>query len=148
MTITKRQSRKASTDSEAKRAAFAAMAAELAGELKEGKHTERLATAKTQVPGIERYSELNQLLILKQCPHATEVHTYPEWQRLGFQVRRGEHGFAIRAPRPTSGGEGEEGRVSFRTIHVFDTSQVGPIPDESPEYAAYIHSLGENEDFE
>ena len=44
------------------------------------------------------YSWRNVLLILGQCPEATQVAGYRTWQALGRQVRRGEHGIAVLAP--------------------------------------------------
>ena len=119
-----------------KAAAFKTLAAQLSGELKEGKHTERLARVAHDAPGLERYSPLNQLLILAQCPEATETYGYVEWKQRGYQVRKGESGIAIRAPhqrRKAATAEGEEGGgVGFHRIYVFDRSQVEPIPDEAP----------------
>ncbi len=129
-------------------AAFRQMAALLDGEIKAGKHTEPLAKTQTEAPGLERYSLLNRLLILKQCPHVTEVHGYQEWRQYGFQVRKGEESIGICAPRTKKGEDGEEKVTGFHRASVFDRSQVDPITEQQPEEAAYVRSLGENEDFE
>jgi hypothetical protein len=80
------------------------------------------------------YSFNNQLLIYLQCPEATRVAGYRAWQRLGQQVKKGEHGIQILAPcrkrvSPVEA-EREEGEVErieiltgFRVVHVFDVSQ-------------------------
>ena len=45
-----------------------------------------------------RYSFGNTLLILCQCPDATQVAGYTTWQQLGRQIRKGETGIRIFAP--------------------------------------------------
>ena len=44
------------------------------------------------------YSFGNALLILFQCPHATNVAGYNTWKQLGRQVKKGEKGIMILAP--------------------------------------------------
>ena len=44
------------------------------------------------------YSFGNALLILFQCPHATNVAGYGTWKKLGRQVKKGEQGIQILAP--------------------------------------------------
>ena len=86
------------------------------------------------------YSPLNVLHIAVQCPEATYVAGYRTWlHKLGYQVRKGEKGIVILVPhtrRETvedqrTGEEREERRVYFRPGHVFDRSQVDPIPGEA-----------------
>ncbi len=74
-----------------------------------------------------RYSWCNSMLIASQRPDATRVAGYRAWQKLGRQVRKGEHGIAIFAPCPwkrenTDTGEEESG-MCFRVAHVFDVAQ-------------------------
>ena len=140
---------KKNTEREEKAAAFRQMAARLDGELKTGQHEQRLKKASKEVQGLERYSDLNRLLIITQCPSVTEVHGYEEWKQYGMQVRKGEKGIAIRAPHTRRGDGDEESKgVGFHRTYVFDRSQVDPITEQQPEEAAYVRSLGENEDFE
>nr|MDQ3643399.1 ArdC family protein [Actinomycetota bacterium] len=47
---------------------------------------------------LHAYSASNVLLILNQHRAATRVAGYRTWQRLGYQVRRGEKGIAVLAP--------------------------------------------------
>src|SRR5258708_18528960 len=101
---TKKTYRKPSKKSQERRAAFLAMAEQLSGELKEGQHKERLARAVQTVQGLDRYSELNQLLIITQCPHATEVAGYVAWQERGLEAKG--PGIAIRAPHERKPKEG------------------------------------------
>jgi hypothetical protein len=98
-----------------------------------------------------RYSFNNTLLILMNSPDATLVAGYRKWQSMGFQVRKGEKGIPILAPQTydkskkesavaTSGelvveaeseSDGEQTGTGlwFRTVYVFDVSQVGiPCP--------------------
>ncbi len=145
MTTTKRVTRRSQAKAE-RAAAFREMAAQLDGELKEGKHTQRLERARREVQGIERYSPLNQLLILTQCLSVTEVHGYVEWQQLGYQVRKGETAIAIRAPHAKSAEDGEEeGKVGFHRTYVFDRSQVDPITQDGQESEAAPAETGEAE---
>lgn len=46
-----------------------------------------------------RYSFNNAMLILLQCPYAIQVAGYKTWQKLGRQVKVGEKGIRIFAPR-------------------------------------------------
>jgi antirestriction protein ArdC len=77
-----------------------------------------------------RYSPMNVLWIVSQCPRATHVAGFGTWRsKLGYQVRKGEKGIAINVPRPyrvsdqdrEGGEEAEVRRVAFRVGHVFDT---------------------------
>ncbi|MFJ5120840.1 ArdC-like ssDNA-binding domain-containing protein [Kitasatospora sp. NPDC088548] len=87
---------------------------------------------------LRRYSFRNWLLILQQCPHATAVASYNEWQRQGRQVRRGEKSLTIfvgmtRRRRDEDGKPvlDEDGKpetyVQYGTTGVFDISQTDPI---------------------
>jgi len=110
---------------EAKLAAFRSLAAQLEGEFKAGKHTERIARAAREVKGIARYSDLNQLMIIKQCPQATEVHGYNDWLTLGYKAN--QPGIPIRAPHTLKEKEG----VGFHRAYVWDITQVVPISQEA-----------------
>lgn len=106
------------------------------------------------------YSWGNQLLILAQRPDATQVAGYRKWQEMGRQVRKGEHGIKILAPRTgkcrdcdgTGGPDGltcgrchGSGRyLYFTTASVFDVSQTDG--DELPDNPAVPELLqGEDE---
>jgi len=75
------------------------------------------------------YSWHNSMLIAMQRPDATRVAGYKTWQKLGRQVRAGERGIMIFAPRPWTreverDGETEtESGIFFRPVHVFDVAQ-------------------------
>jgi len=73
-----------------------------------------------------RYSWGNSMLIMSQCPQATNVAGYRTWQSMKRQVRKGERGITIFAPCPfkkeRDDGKTDEG-IFFRAVHVFDVSQ-------------------------
>lgn len=85
------------------------------------------------------YSFANTQLIWSQAIsrgfQPSRVAGYRTWQKVGRQVRRGEHGLAILAPvtRRIEAEDGEEERrvVGFRPVHVFDMSQTDgePLPE-------------------
>lgn len=50
-----------------------------------------------------RYSFSNALLILAQCPDATQVAGFQTWKQLGRPVRKGEHGIKIIVPYRSAG---------------------------------------------
>ena len=52
----------------------------------------------TAMAKFHHYSFGNALLILFQCPHATNVAGYNTWTQLGRQVKKGEKGIQILAP--------------------------------------------------
>jgi antirestriction protein ArdC len=77
------------------------------------------------------YSFANVCLIVSQRPDATRIAGYKTWQKLGRQVRKGEHGIRILAPcriKTEAGKESSETQnayrlVGFRAVAVFDVSQ-------------------------
>jgi antirestriction protein ArdC len=87
-----------------------------------------------------RYSLRNQFLIALQMPEATRVAGFKAWLKLGYAVRKGEHGILIWAPCPPSprkirawreagADPAEQPRSFFRLVAVFDRSQVDALPD-------------------
>ncbi|MGW9441248.1 ArdC-like ssDNA-binding domain-containing protein [Streptomyces sp. NPDC055607] len=109
------------------------------------------AMLRATVANLGRYSANNMLLILAQCPHATQVRSFKQWKEKGRSVRKGEKGLRIFAPMtvkkkdetgaPVLDENGQEKkRVLFKTVAVFDISQTDPIeqeatPEESTEPA-------------
>jgi N-terminal domain of anti-restriction factor ArdC len=83
--------------------------------------------------GLARLSLSNQLLIALARPDATFVAGFKGWLRLGFVVMKGERAIAIIAPVPVkerdrvNGEETGETLRLFKTVFVFDRSQVLPI---------------------
>lgn len=103
-----------------------------------------------------RYSFRNMMLILQQCPHATQVAGYREWQKRGRHVRKGERALWIFAPmnvrdRDADAAKGsteqaesgdERRRMIYRPVPVWDISQTDrsdgapdPAPVSGPELA-------------
>lgn len=126
----------------------------LADELAAGK-SERLRAVLDFASRFHRYSLNNQALIASQCPQATYVAGYRAWHKLGYQVRKGERGIRILAPRPytrtTDAGEEVE-HLSFAAVAVFDASQLTEPPalptmriglpdDQQRRYAAVLAAV-------
>lgn len=99
-----------------------------------------IARASTNVG---RYSMRNQLLVAMQSPAAVDVRGYGDWQAGGRQVRKGECGIMIMAPRTVAvpvDGQGREIKgkapedsetrrkmAGVKIATVFDISQTDPI---------------------
>ena len=126
----------------------------LAEELAAGK-SERLRAVLDFASRFHRYSLGNQALIRAACPQASYVAGYRTWQKLGYQVRKGERGIRILTPRPykrTSDDGEEEQRVSFAAVAVFDAGQLTETPalpshrdalpdDQQERYAAVLDAI-------
>ena len=110
-------------------------------------NSERYAAYLSTMAKFHRYSFGNILLILLQCPGASQVAGYGDWKKnFGRQVKRGERGITILAPCPYRRKEEVEEaasdgspatsvqwvqRMGFRTVTVFDVSQTEgkPLPE-------------------
>lgn len=79
-----------------------------------------------------KYSFNNTIMILLQCPHATYVANYRQWQKLGRYVKKGETAIKIWQPRflkqENDDGELESVFAGFRLTSVFDISQTDGKP--------------------
>lgn len=81
------------------------------------------------------YSLNNLLLIIAQCPHASQVAGFRAWQEKGRQVRKGEKAIKIFGystkkitEKNEQTGEEEEKKITrFPILSVFDISQTDPI---------------------
>ncbi len=93
--------------------------------------------------GLSRYSFHNQLLIALQRPDATYVAGFRAFLDLNRCVRKGERAIRILAPmsvrtrseraeREAGADSGEQRRLVFRAVSVFDVSQTDPLPDREP----------------
>jgi antirestriction protein ArdC len=100
----------------------------LAAQLESGK-SETLASFLDAMARFHNYSWGNVMMILAQRPDAKRVAGVRTWNQLGRFVRKGEKGIGIFAPmrfkteENATPGEGEEERIGFRVVHVFDISQ-------------------------
>ncbi len=80
----------------------------------------------------KNYSFRNLILILMQRRNATRVAGYRTWLSLGRQVKKGEHGIRILAPRIVKDkNDDSKDRMFFVTVSVFDISQTEgePLPE-------------------
>lgn len=76
----------------------AELTAQLEREVRELYASDKYAQYITAMSQFHTYSFRNAILILFQCPHATNVAGYSTWKQLGRQVKRGEKGIQILAP--------------------------------------------------
>lgn len=123
-------------------------------------NSEQYAAYLSTMSKFHRYSFGNILLILLQCPGASQVARYGDWKKnFGRQVKRGERGITILAPCPYRRREEVEEtapdgstattiqlvqRVGFRTVTVFDVSQT-----EGKPLSELVHKLtGDVADYE
>jgi hypothetical protein len=89
--------------------------------------------------GLARYSFGNQLLIALQSEgRATLVAGFKRWLELGYCVRKGQKALRILAPVTVkerdrlTGEETGDTKTFFRTVFVFDRTQVEPLPSGEP----------------
>lgn len=133
---------------------------ELAKELQQGK-SERLLALLNFSSRFRRYSPGNQILIWLQCPNATHVAGFKAWAEMGEPDENGERGYRIRAgakairilaPRTykkvdeTSGDETT--RLYFRSVPVFDVSQLNEDDLAKRPIPQFFTDLGSDEETE
>lgn len=81
----------------------------------------------TMMSRFPNYSYANTVLVLRQCPHAVETHTFRGWIKLGRIPN--QSGIKIRAPKSKRDDKDKDASVDdpddmdFRTMTVFDISQ-------------------------
>ncbi len=92
--------------------------------------------------GFHQFSFSNLLLIWSQCPGATRVAGYRQWQQRGRQVKKGEQGirifgYATKRIEPETDDEKERRAAYFPVLTVFDITQTEPMEgvEEVPELA-------------
>lgn len=83
---------------------------------------------------MHQYSPNNLLLIAGQFPTATQVMGYRAWQNVDRQVKKGERGIRILAPRMARTDAGLVELAGFLSVAVFDISQTSgeELPDTWP----------------
>lgn len=144
-----RKARKAAKSTEAAKKARADERKTLAAKLQEWLDAGIAPTSATFVGMLQFYSERNAALIAMQRPGATEVRGYVAWREQGRQVRRGEHGIRILAPRGKRDAEaptednpsGTDEMQFFGLISVFDITQTDPI-DTDPRQVKDLSACG------
>lgn len=124
---------------EQKRAEMEALHAQLTESVEALRSSENWAAYLRFCASFHRYSFSNLLLILAQCPEATQVAGYRAWQAKGRQVRKGETGIRILSTgtvktsandddESTDAAETVDGRRRvFFPVSVFDISQTDVI---------------------
>ncbi|GHH31607.1 ArdC-like ssDNA-binding domain-containing protein [Streptomyces rubradiris] len=114
------------------------------------------AMLRATMANLGRYSANNIILILAQCPHATQVRSAREWNRNGRLIIKGQKALRIFAPmtltkkdsdgNPVLDESGrEQKRTLFKTVPVFDISQTRPMDNEEsaqPETEQPVYELG------
>ena len=76
-----------------------------------------------------RYSVTNALLLAAQCPKATRLATFEEWQKRGAQVEKGSKAIMLLEPGREFQHEDGSSGVVFNVKKVFDISQTNaPAP--------------------
>lgn len=146
MAVTKARSRRPRSTPEERAEKQAARVAELKGQFDAA--VSQLVTTdawRTMLDGairFHRYSFRNMLLILSQCPHATQVAGYREWQKRERQVRPGERALWILAPMTvrtedgdaakgsTEKGDEDRRRTFYRPVPVWDITQTARTDGE------------------
>lgn len=76
---------------------------------------------------MDRYPSSNALLIMAQCPNATQLKSAEVWNGLGVLINSGEKPIHILKPKEFTDDNGEK-RTSFNTVYVFDISQTNAEP--------------------
>jgi antirestriction protein ArdC len=146
----KKSHAKPAIDEQQIRAGIAAATDQLLKEIQAG-HTEHLTRLLTFASRFHKYSPLNQLAIMLQCPDATHVAGFRTWERMGYHVAKGQKGIRILAPRPyerlTETGDVEK-KIAFRLISVFDASQLSPEDVAKKPLPTFYRDLGTDEESE
>ena len=84
------------------------------------------------------YSVSNVLLIMQQCPDATQLKNFDGWKEVGASIKKGTRGITILEPGKQYTGADGKTKTSFDPKTVFDISQTTAAPekaDEQPSYA-------------
>ena len=81
------------------------------------------------------YSFRNSLLIYNQFPKASYVAGFKKWQELGYTVNKGSKAIKILVPLIKKNEDKQEDSqeiYGFKSVSVFDISQVSPGPNAEP----------------
>lgn len=89
-----------------------------------------------------KYSLANVILILMQMPNATLCAGYRAWQKLGYQVKKGEQAIFVRGPyfkdvTDPETGEVEKRLIGWLALPIFDVSQL----EGDVEIPSFTHPL-------
>ncbi|MFC0456210.1 ArdC-like ssDNA-binding domain-containing protein [Arthrobacter liuii] len=134
---------------EQRRAEAETLQASIAEQVEELRSSEAWTRFLDFAQSFHRYSINNLLLILAQKPEAIHVAGYRTWQKLGRQVRKGEHGIRIFGGRDVvtteederTGEETEHRTRRFFPVSVFDMSQTDPTDPDAEDPSTIAHKL-------
>lgn len=80
---------------------------------------------------MDRYSTANVLLIYKQCPEATQLKDFGDWEKDGVRITKGAKSISILEPVEYTRQDGSTG-ISFNVKKVFDVSQTNGKRQSAP----------------
>lgn len=147
---------------EERRARAEELQASIAGQVEALRDSEQWVRFLTFAQSFHRYSLGNLLLILSQCPTATRVAGFRQWQAKGRQVRKGERairifGYAQKkiTAEQTEGEKTEQAETTedgqkvityYPVLSVFDIGQTDPTDPEADDPSTLAQRLsGEDE---
>lgn len=82
---------------------------------------------------MERYTVSNTLLIMAQCPDATQLKSANSWGELDASINKGEKGIKVLEPHDYIDENGEQ-RTSYNVKYVFDVSQTNAQPQPAKSF--------------
>ena len=147
---------------EERRAQAEELQGSIAGQVEALRNSEQWLRFLTFAQSFHRYSLGNLLLILAQCPTATRVAGFRQWQGKGRQVRKGERairifGYAQKkiTAEQTEGEDTEQAETTedgqkvityYPVLSVFDIGQTDPTDPEADDPSTLAQRLsGEDE---
>lgn len=157
-----RNGAKAKAAREAREARIRELIDGIDGQMAELRHGAKWERLMKYFATFHKYSLKNIALIMAQKPDATHIAGYRAWQARGRQVRKGERGLLICAPRGKYPKEDKDGNTvrdehgnpvmvqRFGMATVFDISQTDPVPgfDALGEAAAGLSTRLDGDDTE
>lgn len=98
---------------------------------------------------VDRYSAANALLIMKQCPEATQLKDYTDWAEANVNIKKGAKAISILEPVEYTKKDGTQG-ISYNIKKVFDVSQTTarktPAPTAVTDTSKYVAALLDSSD--
>lgn len=82
---------------------------------------------------MERYTVANTLLIMAQCPNATQLKSAKSWGELDAGIKKGEKGVKILEPHDYVDDNGEQ-KTAYNVKYVFDISQTDAVPQPAKSF--------------
>ena len=148
MTTTKPTARRPAASIEEKKAQAAALHESIATQVERLRDSDAWTRFLDFAQAFHAYSFNNLVLILTQCPEASQVAGFRKWQGLNRQVRKGETGIRIFGfgtkkitEEDEDGDEVEKRLKRFPILSVFDVSQTDLIDPEQGDPGHLAHDL-------